>query len=309
MPLDPQVRHFLVELKTLDAKPPWEATLEDLRAAQLAKAKWGPSIVDIPRIEDFTIPGQECPIPVRLYSQAPEGLEPVLIWYHGGGFVTGSIEGQDNLCRTLADRSACAVLAVDYRLAPEHKFPAASDDALAVLEWVAAHGEERGLDSDRMAVAGDSAGANLATVAVRRARDRESAMPSFHALVYPLTDATMNAESYRTYATGHMLTARHMQWYFDQYLTPDKNRRCPEVSPLLCKSLEDLPATLIITAECDPLRDEGEDYAKALELAGVPVALSRYPGMIHGFFAMSGVFDAAHEAIDELTRSVLAAIG
>jgi len=302
MPLDPQIRQLLDELKACGAKAPWELSLEEARAAHLARLAWSGPPAQVHACEDFTIPGAGGPIPVRAYKHASH--RPVLIWYHGGGFVAGSIEAQDPVCRLLALRSGCTVLTVDYRLAPEHPFPAAVEDAAAVLGWVTAHGRERGLDPTRVAVGGDSAGANLATVVARRARDRNGIPPQFQALVYPVTDATMSRASYSAFGQDYMLTRRHMEWYFAQYLPPGTDPRNPDVSPLFAPSLAGLPPAFVMTAEYDPLRDEGEAYAARLRDAGVEATLTRCPGLVHGFFSMGGIVPAAYRAVCEVARAV-----
>jgi len=302
MPLDPLIEKLLEELKAAGAKPPWDTTLEEIRAAQLKRLAWSGPPAPVRQCDDFSIPGPAGPIPVRIYGHEPAA--PVLIWFHGGGFVAGSIEAQDPVYRLLALRSGCTLLAVDYRLAPEHPFPAAVEDACAVLSWVTTHGRERGLDPARVAIGGDSAGANLATVAARRARDRGAVVPRFQALVYPVTDATMSRESYNTFAEGYMLTRRHMEWYYAQYLPPGTDPRNPDVSPLFAPSLAGLPPALVLTAEYDPLRDEGEVYAARLRDAGVDVSLTRCAGLIHGFFSMGGIVPAAYRAVCDVARAV-----
>lgn len=302
MPLDPQIQKLLDELQAAGGKPPWELSLEEVRAAHLARRAWSGPPAQIQQVEDFSVPGAGGPIPVRVYRHGPD--RPVLVWYHGGGFVAGSIEAHDPICRLLAVRSACTVLSVDYRLAPEHPFPAGLDDACAVLGWVTTQGQERGLDSTRVAVGGDSAGANLAAVTVRRARDRGAAVPQFQALVYPVTDASMSRESYAAFGEGYMLTRRHMEWYFAQYLPPGTDPRHRDVSPLFAPSLAGLSPAFVMTAEYDPLRDEGEAYAWKLREAGVEVALTRCPGLVHGFFSMGGIVPAAYRAVCKVARAV-----
>jgi acetyl esterase len=302
MPVDPHIQQLLDDLQASGAKSLSGMTIEEVRAAHLARRAWSGPPPQIHACQDFSIPGAGGPIPVRAYRHGPD--RPVLIWYHGGGFVAGSIEGQDPVCRLLAIRSGCTVLAVDYRLAPEHPFPAAVEDACAVLGWVTAHGRERGLDPARVAVGGDSAGANLATVAARRARDRNAILPQFQALVYPVTDATMSHPSYAAFAEGYMLTRRNMEWYFAQYLPPGTDPRHPDVSPLHASSLAGLPPAFVMTAEHDPLRDEGEAYAARLREAGVEVTLTRCPALVHGFFSMGGITPAAYRAVCEVARVV-----
>jgi acetyl esterase len=304
MPLHPLISQLVELLAATGAPPPWESTLEEVRAGHLQRRAWGGPLVELVEILDRTIAGS---LNVRIYHPSTQRPAPVLIWYHGGGWVVGSIEAQEPICRLLAVRSQCAVVAVDYRLAPEHPFPAALDDASAVLAWVRAEGHLHGLDATRIAVGGDSAGANLAAVVALRAGDSGLPALRFQALVYPVTDATMAHPSYTELATGYVLTAQGMRWYFDQY-APGVDPRHPELSPLHARSLRGLPPALVLTAEFDPLRDEGEAYARRLQTEGVPVTLHRCPGVVHGFFAMAGFVDTADEAVTEVAAAVREAL-
>ncbi len=307
MPLNPQARAYLEQLASLQEAPlhmlpVWAARH---RMESRAAALWGePEPVD--RIEDRTLPGPQGPIRVRIYRPAP-GQLPVLVYFHGGGWVTGSLETHDGVCRALSNRAGCLLVAVDYRLAPEHKFPAAVEDAAAATTWVADHAAELGGDAARLAVGGDSAGGNLAAVVALRARERGGPRLAFQLLVYPVTDYEFNRPSYIENADRYYLTREGMRWYWNHYLPSHAAGTYPEASPLRAANLAGLPPALVITCEFDPLHDEGEAYAERLREAGVPVVLRRFDGMFHGFFRMRGVIDMAEEAIDEAADALRAA--
>jgi acetyl esterase len=249
------------------------------------------------RVEDVEVMGPAGLLPVRVYRPSPGLLHPVL-FLHGGGFVIGR-DGYDAPLRELALSSGCLLVSPECRLAPEHPFPAAVEDALAVARWLNA--EAPALDAAPVApaVAGDSSGGNLAAI-VTHALTREGVRPSFQVLIYPMLDATASSASYEEFASGYGFSSEKSRWYFDQYLPPGLDRRTPRVSPLFDRGLGDLPATLIVTAECDPLRDEGERHAKSLRDGGVEVELRRYQGMIHGFFQMTGALAGSRRLHREL---------
>jgi acetyl esterase len=235
-------------------------------------------------------------IAVRVYRPSAASPLPALIYFHGGGFVLGGLEMVDRPCRALANASGCVVISVDYRLAPEHPFPAAADDAFAVTQHVAEHAADFGVDPTLIAVGGDSAGGNLATVVALRARDAGAPRVAFQLLVYPLVDfADYDSGSMREYDQGHFLTRPVMDYFADHYLPRGVDRRQAWVSPLLA-NVAGLPPAFILTAECDPLRDQGEAYAERLQQAGVQATVKRYDGMIHPFFGLGGIIDGAHEA-------------
>ena len=215
------------------------------------------------------------------------------------GWVIGDIESSDGLCRILTNAVGCIVVSVDYRLAPEHPFPAAADDAYHATLWAATNASSFGGDPSRIAVCGDSAGGNLAAVVAQIARDRGKPAICFQLLIYPVTDAACDTPSYSENAEGYFLTKDAMQWFWNHYVRNDADRNHPYASPLRARNLAGLPAALVITAEFDPLRDEGERYAEGLRAAGTPVQLTRYEGMIHGFFAMSAVIDQGRTAIQQ----------
>jgi acetyl esterase len=253
-------------------------------------------------VRTLSMPGPGGEIALRVYRPlaAPAAL-PVLIWFHGGGFVLGDLEVADAGCRMLSTHAWCVVVSVDYRLAPEHRFPAASEDCFAATRWVFEHARELGADGARMAVGGDSAGGNLATVTTLLARERGGPKIGLQVLVYPVTDLTsFDTPSYLAYAENHFLTRRDMIWFRDHYVGGEQGARDPLASPLHHPDLSGLPAAHIITAECDPLRDEGEAYAKRLEQAGTRVTLSRHAGTIHGFFTLSAFLAAGRSAHAEV---------
>lgn len=280
MPLDPDVAALLERQKGLPPRSSLDAaaTREMMRrAAALA----GPPPA-LPRIEDLSLPGG---LPARLYWPALEPGLPIVVYFHGGRFFSGDLESHDPLCRLLALASGCRTLAVDYRLAPEHRFPAAAEDARTAVEWALAQGVPA-------AVAGDSAGANLAAGAAPRAPSLRCQL-----LVYPMIDATAASSSYVEFAEGYGPGAADMRRGWAEYLAPGTNPRDPLASPLFAADLGSAPPAFILTAEYDTLRDEGEAYARRLLEAGISVQSRRYLGMIHGFFAMPGVLRAAREAI------------
>jgi acetyl esterase len=242
---------------------------------------------------------------IRIYASDRRGVRPALIYFHGGGFVLGNLDTHDPICRSLAKESGAVVIAVDYRLAPEHKFPAAVEDAHTATLWIAANAEQLGIDARRICISGDSAGGNLATVVARRCRDAGGPVLASQVLIYPVMDlSSFETGSYRELAEGYFLGRAEMQWFAGHYLASASDGRHPEASPLLAPDLSGLPPALVITAEFDPLRDEGEAYARRLEQAGVPVTLSRYPGTIHGFVVMRGVLADGRQAILEIAKFV-----
>ena len=302
MPLDPQVKTLLDQLAALEAPPIADLTplqaREQFEAALAPMSGTGP---ELPLVEDRNVPGPDGPVPVRVYRPAEGngGALPVLVWFHGGGWVLGNVPGSDVTCRHLAKESGAVVVSVEYRLAPEYPFPAGAEDCYAATAWVANHGEEIGVDSSRLAVGGDSAGGNLAAVVTLMAKERGGPDIKRQVLVYPVTDGLMSYPSMRENAEGYLLTEGAMKWFWRHYLGNSGNEKEPLASPIYADDLSGLPPALVMTAEFDPLRDEGEAYAKRLQQAGVPVTTTRYNGQIHGFFGMSGVFDITASAIQE----------
>jgi acetyl esterase len=295
-------------MAALGAPPFEEMTVEQAREAILGMRELAGPPEEVAKVEDRTIPGPSgVQIPFRIYTPSGQGPLPVLAYFHGGGWVIGNLETVDAPCRALANGAGCVVVSVDYRLAPEHTFPAAAEDCYAATRWVAEHAAELGGDPRRIAVGGDSAGGNLAAVVSLMARDRGGPALVFQLLVYPVTDYSYDTPSYQENAEGYLLTRGAMVWFWDHYLSGGQDGRHPHASPLRAESLANLPPALVITAEYDPLRDEGEAYAKRLEQAGVPVTLTRYPGMIHGFFQMGGVLEGGRRAITQAAEALRSA--
>lgn len=256
----------------------------------------------VAHVEPRRIPGPAGEIPARLYR--PYGgsdPRPLVVYFHGGGWVVGDLDTHDGACRFLAVYAGVNLLSVDYRLAPEHRFPAAADDAFAAFRFAVANAADLSSDPARVAVAGDSAGGNLAAVVARRAAREGGPKPAFQLLLYPVTDLSTKHESYRLFGDGFFLTEKHMDWYRGHYLPDESAGRDPMASPLLADDLEGLPPAHVVTAGFDPLRDEGEAYARKLEAAGVAVTLRRYAGMIHGFVNATALGSGPKHAMEEIS--------
>ena len=237
----------------------------------------------VARVENRTIPGPAGEIPVRIYTPQGSGPFPALVFFHGGGWVICNLDTHDGTCRSLANGAGCVVVSVDYRLAPEHKFPAAPEDCYAATQWVAKNAAELNVDASHIAIGGDSAGGNLTAVVAQMARDQGDPHLVFQLLIYPATNFRMDTPSIEENATGYFLTKDDMIWFMNHYLNGEEDKTNPLASPMLASDLSNLPPALIITAQYDPLRDEGELYGQKLKEAGVPVTISRYEGVIHGF--------------------------
>lgn len=287
--LDEASRNLVAQLQQ-QGGPPFETLpLEALRAAMDAMAATDTPGPAIARVEDFTAAMPHASVGVRLYHPQPGRQLPVLVYYHGGGWMCWSVATFDAVCRRLSEAGGCAVVSVDYRLAPEHPFPAAVDDAYGVLGWIREHAETLGIDPDRLGVAGDSAGGNLAAVVAQLARERRGPPISFQGLIYPVTDATMSQPSYREHATGATLTAAVMQRFIGSYLPKGVDPQLPTISPLLARDLGGLPPAAVVIAEYDPLRDEGLAYARRLTAAGVAVQVEHFSDSMHGFVSLGGL--------------------
>ena len=304
--LDPAVRRLL---QTLEAEGgPALETLAPAEARPLAAVGLTPyegQRESVALVENLRIPGPDGEIPIRIYTPQSPAPRPAMVYFHGGGWVLCDLDTHDTVCRAIAHRSGAVVVAVDYRLAPEHKFPAAVIDCYAAVEWVSGNAAKLGIDRRRVSIGGDSAGGNLGAVISLKSRDEKGPPVALQVLVYPVTDlSSFDTPSYHEFAEGHFLTKVQMEWYRDHYLASPEDGRNPLASPLLAPDLHGLPPALIITAECDPLRDEGEAYGKRLEEAGVPVTCTRYEGMIHPFFSLGGAIPQGLDAIDQVARAI-----
>lgn len=290
----------------------------DARSADEARALYAgttkifaPPTPELASVEDRQIPGLEQPIPARLYRpKSGGGTLPILVYFHGGGWVFGDIDTHDAMCRIVADGAGCLVASIGYRLAPEHKYPAGLDDCLAATRWLAENAGALGCDGGKLAVGGDSAGGNLAAGVAQRAGDENGPALAFQWLIYPALDFTADNASLRDNGSGYLLTKQAIDWTRDQYLgDPLDEATDPGASPGLALDLAGLPPALIQTAQYDPLRDEAEAYAARLAAAGVPVESIGYDGMIHGFMRMGALVDCAGEALADGSRALRQAFG
>jgi acetyl esterase len=306
MALHPQCKTFLDQIAAAGGRPLHELSAAEARANAMPPELGGPE-QPVHRVENRRIPGDGGMIPVRVYAPLPASQLPALVYFHGGGFVLGGLDSSDRTCRALANASGCIVISVDYRLAPEHVFPAAVDDAFAVTQYVAEHAAEFGADPALLAVGGDSAGGTLATVVALRARDARGPALAFQLLVYPWVDFLDDSPSMREFAADHFLTADAMAWFANYYLPAPIDRRQPWVSPLNA-NLAGLPPAFVLTAECDPLRDQGEAYARRLQDASVATTVKRYEGMFHPFFSLGGIIDGGREAISDAATALKTAL-
>jgi acetyl esterase len=308
MPLDPQAQKVVDALAALNLKPIKDSTPAEARESMRTRtAALGP-FEEVAAVADHRVPVTGGEIMVRVYRPAGVSPHPVLVFYHGGGWVIGDLYTHDGICRSIVNAAGCAVAAVDYRLAPEFKYPTPVEDSYAGLLWVVANATRLGLDPARVAVGGDSAGGNLAAVMALLARDRRGPRLLLQVLVYPVTNHDFGTVSYRENATGYVLGTEDMRWFWRHYLAREEQGREPQASPLLAKSLANLPPALVITAGCDPLRDEGEAYAGRLRDAGVAVTLTQYPGMFHGFLRMTRILDQSRVLLDEMAAALRKAL-
>ncbi|QRQ84092.1 alpha/beta hydrolase [Cupriavidus oxalaticus] len=310
MPLDPQARAMLDAMAAMPSPDFSTLRAADYRAALAAMPGFAPGDT-IAAQHDLTLDGAAGPLRARLYRPDDSAALPLVVYFHGGGFVLCGLDSHDNICRSLARRSGALVLSVDYRLAPEARFPAAAEDAVAAVRWAAAHAAQLGADPARIAVAGDSAGGNLAAVACQQLRGSGIAL-RHQLLLYPYldcTDAATGSASYRECATGYFLSAAELDWYRAQYLANRADAEDVRASPLRQRDLHGLPPATIITAEYDPLRDQGEGYGEALQRAGHSATVRRWPGQFHGFISMQGVIDAASDALDAAAAALRHAFG
>src|SRR5437764_1482776 len=312
MPVDPQVQVLLDQMAAMDAPGLGTQSVEETRQMMEQFATMGGPGPDVDSVENRTVPGPAGDIPVRVYRPTAGGEAlPVLVWIHGGGFVIGTLEASDATCRELAMKAGVVVVSVDYRLAPEAPFPEPVDDCVAATSYVVEHAAEFGGDAARVAIGGDSAGGNLSAVVALLAAQRGAPSLRFQLLVYPAVDLLMTYPSIHENGEGYLLTKEAMEWFMGHYFSgEEKDPKHTKASPLYADELDlaKLPPALIITAEYDPLRDEGEAYGKRLEQAGVPVTVTRYQGQIHGFFGMTAILDGAKTAVDQAAAALKVAL-
>lgn len=307
LPFKLKVLLFLLKFqKKLNFK---KITAEEFREINREAFKKLAGMVEFPpeemfKVSDINIPTAGHPIPIRVYQPFNRLQMPILMYFHGGGFVIGDLDSHDNLCRRLAKLSHCIVVAVHYRRAPEHKFPAAAEDCYLATKWIAENAKTFDGDASRLAVSGDSAGGNLATVVTMMCRDKGGPKISQQILIYPTTDGTMSFPSVERNGKGRILTREMMQWFVDQYKSPQTDLKDPYFSPYWSDNLKNLPPALVITAEYDPLLDDGARYAEKLKAAGVPVEYIEYQGMVHVFFQMPKYLKKGKEAHEKVAKTL-----
>jgi acetyl esterase len=312
MPLDPRVRRFLDTLAATDPTSALTLTPEERRRALAQLLRFSGTAGAVAGVENRTVPGPASGITLRIYSPAAADRQaalPGLIYFHGGGLVAGSLETHDGICRSLAGASGCRLVSVDYRLAPEHRFPAALDDGLAASAWVAAHAPELGIDPDRLGLGGDSAGATLAAVVCQLAAESQPFRPAFQFLLCPIMDYAAESDSRRALAEGYLLGRAILEHDLRHYLPPGTDRADPRVSPLRAPELRGLPPSCIHTAEFDPLRDEGAAYAERLRSDGVRTTYRCHPGMIHLFYGLGALIPYAGTAFELMGADIGALLG
>ncbi|HKD66841.1 MAG TPA: alpha/beta hydrolase [Candidatus Binataceae bacterium] len=310
MPLEPQTKALLDAMTASGASLDFgQMSAAEARRQMEANPVTRGNAEPVAKVEDRQIRGPGGALAVRIYTPEAPAPRPAIVYFHGGGWVLGNLDGSDAQCRALTNAAGCVTVSVDYRLAPEAKFPAPAEDCYAATLWVSENAASLGCDPRRIAVAGTSAGANLAAVVPLMARDRGRPAIAFQVLVYPITDGAMNTRSYQENAKGYFLTAASMAWFWNQYLSDEKDRIHPYASPINAADLRGLPPALVITAEFDPLRDEGETYAERLRASGVPVTCTRYDGTIHSFVSMSAILDAGKRAFEQIVAALKDALG
>ena len=299
MPLDEQAKAFLRQLEEAGGPPLNEMTPAEARAALAATVESAGEPEPVAGISDRSIPGPLGGIPIRVYSPEGTGPFPALVYFHGGGWVAGDLQMVDPLCTMLANRAGAVVVSVDYRLAPEHKFPAPLTDCYSATRWVSDNAAELDVDPLRIAVGGDSACCNLAGSDSTIARDDGAPDLAFQILFYPVTNMDYETASYRENGDGYFLTTDMMRWFWGHYLESEDTGRDVRASPLLARDAKGLPPTFVVTAEFDPLRDEGEAYAELLRETGNDATVRRYEGQIHGFVTRCGIMDVGKQAIED----------
>lgn len=306
---------FLLWMMSIQKRPPMEEmSPQEARDFNLETSNRMKKMVDFKPVEMFKITNRhvktpDFDIPIRIYQPIEGEKLPILMFFHGGGFVIGNLDTHDLICRRLAALVKCLVVSVDYRLAPEHKFPAAPNDCYAATVWAYEHADEIKGDQTRIAVCGDSAGGNLATVISMMARDQGGPKITYQVLIYPTTDGTQSSPSVDQMGEGFILTKKLMVWFLNHYKDNQTEIKDPYFSPLFAEDLSNLPPALIITAEYDPLKDEGKKYAERLRESGVPVIFKEFKGMVHVFFAMPKFLKKARQAQELVAKELRTAFG
>ena len=299
MPVNPQTKALLDMLMQQRGKPTHEMTIEEFREASKAGEVLAGERQPVEHVENRNISGPNGDIPIRLYTPKGEAPFPALIYFKGSGFIYGDIEGQDPLCRALTNATQCKVIAVQYRSAPEDKYPIGLNDSYAATKWVIDHADELNIDPEKIVISGYSSGGNYAALVAIRLRD-EGIRLAYQVLMCPVLDLTCSLPSHHEMGEGYILDAKSIEWFLNLYLPKDVDRKDPKISPLWEKNLKGLPPTLVITAEYDPLRDDGKQYADNLKEAGVPVKYTCYQGQIHALLACRGVLDQEENPVDEI---------
>ena len=300
--MDPKaqiVGEFVKSIRKPGYYPPLPELRQQLRTMVTLMDEPAPALL---RIEDIRIPGPAGEIPARVCAATTGGSLPAVVYFHGGGWVQGDLETHHGLCARLAGHAGVLVVAVDYRLAPEHKFPAAVEDCVAAYRWVRAHGRDLGADTTRVAVAGDSAGGNLSAVVSQLTASGGTPLPTCQVLVYPAVDFALDTSSHRELAEGHVIPRDRVLWYGEQYLRGEADKADVRASPLRAPSLAGQPPTMIVTAGFDPLRDEGQAYGDKLRKAGVDVTVREYPGQIHAFVSLTKAIPQGMTATMEIAE-------
>ena len=307
MPLDPQVEGLLNQMAELGAPPLHQQSVEEARATSEGMVALAGEKAEVGSVRDIKIPVDDAEITARVYTPEGEGPHPAVVFFHGGGWVICSLDTHDNLARDICRAADAVVVSVDYRMAPEYRYPTAVHDSFAATKWVADNAASLNIDATRLALCGDSAGGNLSAVVSQMARDSGGPAIKFTALIYPAVDMTAKGGSMDDNATGYFLDIDSMDWFTNHYIDePDKAEA--KASPLLHGDLSNLPAAFIATCEFDPLRDQGEAYGDALRANGVHVVTKRYDGLIHAVANMTGVLDGGRQLVDDVGAQLRAAL-
>jgi acetyl esterase len=312
MALDPLVKGFLDQMAMMPGPKMFELPADQGRAMFVAMMQMiGPKDVPVGKVENIKIPGPGGEIPLRIYTPVAAGADalPVLVYFHGGGFVIGDLETHDGLCRQFANEGGFRVIAVDYRRAPEHKFPAALDDAVAAVQWIEAHASELGVDANRIAVGGDSAGGALAAEITQFAKAKGAPKIAFQLLMFPVTQIGKDTSSLREFAIGYFLDKPTLDWFFGSYVPSGTDTSDTRISPLNAADFKGLPPAYVMLGGFDPLHDEGLAYAKKLQDAGVKVEIADYADLVHCFIYMQAVLPQAVGAVTAAAKAVRAGLG